>query len=361
MSSTPPASAPDRDIRPVVATGYSGSRSVWLFGGGLALAAIALFVALDSRREQLVAPATAIPASPSGATISAPPELVVPYGPGDEYAYREDWPQFAPPIAAPVRGSPAYGPAPASQVTVREVVRTVPAPVTGDAGSIAGRAAISSAPSVVYDARIPASRGDGQTANALSPEADAGRVRAGRLSNPSSTVPQGTVIPAVLETALDSTRAGAVRGIVSRDVRGFDGTRILIPRGSRLYGEYNAELTAGQNRALIRWKRLVRPDGALIALDSPASDPLGRAGVKGKVDSHFLERFGGAILQSVLDVGVGLATRKVDNTVVVGLPGSTQSITGASATNQVQRTLRVRQGTSVSVFVARDLDFSSVE
>ena len=354
MSSAPPASAPERDIRPVIATGYNGSRSVWLFGGGLLIAAIALFVALDSRREQLVAPATAIPASPGGATIAAPPELVVPTGPDDDYAYREEWPRFTPPLAAPVRGNPAYGPAPAA----REVARTVPAAVADEAGA---RPAISSAPSVVYDARIPASRADGQTANALSPEADAGRVRAGRLSNPSSTVPQGTVIPAVLETALDSTRAGAVRGIVSRDVRGFDGTRILIPRGSRLYGEYNAELAAGQNRALIRWKRLVRPDGALIALDSPASDPLGRAGVKGKVDSHFLERFGGAILQSVLDVGVGLATRKVDNTVVVGLPGSTQSITGASATNQVQRTLRVRQGTSVSVFVARDLDFSPVE
>ena len=51
-----------------------------------------------------------------------------------------------------------------------------------------------------------------------------------------------------------------------------------------------------------------------------------------------------------------------NETVIVGLPGSTQQITGQlSQTTQVQPTLRVRQGTSVSVFVARDLDFSTVD
>jgi len=179
--------------------------------------------------------------------------------------------------------------------------------------------------------------------------------------NPSTTVPIGTVIPAVLETALDSTRPGAVRAIVSRDVRGFDGSRTLIPRGSRVYGEYGAELNSGQSRALIRWTRLVRPDGALIALDSPASDPLGRAGVKGKVNSKFLERFGEALLQSTLDVGAGIATRGIaGNSVVVALPGSNPQVP-ARQRQEVQRTLTVRQGTSVSVFVARDLDFTPVE
>jgi type IV secretion system protein VirB10 len=189
------------------------------------------------------------------------------------------------------------------------------------------------------------------------------RVLAGRLANPAVTVPKGTVIAAVLETALDSSRAGAARAIVSRDVMGFDGTRILIPRGSRLYGEYTADVTSGQKRALIRWQRLTRPDGVIVDLDSPSADPLGRAGVEGKVDSHFFARFGSAILQSVLDIGVGLATRQVtDDAVIVALPGSTQQVTGQlQQTTQVQPTLRIRQGASVSVFVARDLDFSSVD
>jgi type IV secretion system protein VirB10 len=187
------------------------------------------------------------------------------------------------------------------------------------------------------------------------------RILAGHLRNPGFTVPQGTVIPAVLETALDSTRPGGVRAIVERDIMGFDGTRVLIPRGSRLYGEYASDVGPGQKRALIRWTRLTRPDAVIVNLDSPAADPLGRAGVGGKVNSHFLERFSGAILQSVLDVGVGVATRSItDNGLILALPGSTQNISPVQP-QQVQRTLKVRQGTSVSVFVARDLDFSIVD
>lgn len=212
-------------------------------------------------------------------------------------------------------------------------------------------------PSVVFDTAStplpPPSSGTGQTG-------ESERVRAGRLANPAFTVPQGTVIPAVLETALDSTRPGGVRALVQRDIYGFDGSRVLIPRGSRLYGEYEANLQAGQSRALVRWTRLLRPDGVTIALDSPASDPLGRAGIKGDVDSKFFQRFGGAILQSVLDIGVGIATREATDGVVVALPGSTQNI-DVTEGDQVQRTLKVEHGTSVSVFVARDLDFSTVD
>jgi type IV secretion system protein VirB10 len=164
----------------------------------------------------------------------------------------------------------------------------------------------------------------------------------------------------VLETALDSTRPGGVRALVQRDVRGFDGSRVLIQRGSRLYGEYEADLQAGQKRASIRWTRLIRPDGVTIALDSPASDPLGRAGVKGDVDSKFFQRFGGALLQSVLDIGVGVATSKATDGVLVALPGSTQNVQIQDG-SRIQPTLKVRHGTSVSVFVARDLDFSSVD
>ena len=83
------------------------------------------------------------------------------------------------------------------------------------------------------------------------------RVKAARFSNPGTTIPQGAVIQAVLETALDSTRPGPARALVSRDVRSFDGSKILIPRGSRLFGEYKADLTQGQNRAFIQWQTAV--------------------------------------------------------------------------------------------------------
>ncbi|AQR75899.1 type IV secretion system protein B10 [Sphingomonas sp. LM7] len=184
------------------------------------------------------------------------------------------------------------------------------------------------------------------------------RVGAGVLANRPTTVPQGTLIPAVLETALDSTRPGLARAIVSRDVRGFDGSRILIPRGSRLIGEYRSDAEAGQNRMLVNWVRLIRPDGATIAIGSPASDTLGGAGIKASVNSHFFERFAGAILQSALDIGVNLASRSVDSPVVV-LPQSQAGI--VRFPNQVRPTLKVKAATSISIFVARDLDFTGVE
>ena len=181
------------------------------------------------------------------------------------------------------------------------------------------------------------------------------------FANPATTIPKGAVMQAVLETALDSTRGGPARAIISRDIKGFDGTRVLVPRGSRLYGEYKSDVSAGQNRAMIQWVRLMRPDGAVINLDSPSADPLGRAGVKGRVNSHFFEKFGGAILQSSLNLGVALATRNVANgTLVLGLPGSTQTL-GLPPPEAVRPTIKVLQGTPVSVFVARDLDFTKVE
>jgi type IV secretion system protein VirB10 len=166
----------------------------------------------------------------------------------------------------------------------------------------------------------------------------------------------------VLETALDTTKPGLARAIVSRDVRGFDGSQVLVPRGSRLIGEYQSDVASGQRRALIRWTRLIRPDGVTVALQSPSADTLGRAGVKGKVNSHFLERYGGAILQSALNVGMNVATSKLaDGTYIVGWPGVSAPSTAPSNGANVRSTVTVKQGASVSVFVARDLDFSSID
>ncbi|QAY79959.1 TrbI/VirB10 family protein [Sphingosinicella sp. BN140058] len=186
------------------------------------------------------------------------------------------------------------------------------------------------------------------------------RARAAMLANRETTVPQGTLIPAVLETAFDSSRPGFARAIVARDVRGFGGTRVLIPRGSRLIGEYRADGTPGQKRALINWVRLIRPDGATIAIGSPTTDTLGRGGVRASVDTHFFQRFAGAILQSAVDIGVALASRSNNASVIVAAPGST-AVAGTFAPSEpIRPTLKVAAGRSIGVFVARDLDFTGV-
>jgi type IV secretion system protein VirB10 len=223
-------------------------------------------------------------------------------------------------------------------------------------------------PALVIDNTTPTTSAAAQNGNAPPGVADfgavqaGGRVRAGVFANRATTVVQGTLIPAVLETAFDSTRPGLARAIVSRDVRGFDGTKILIPRGSRLTGEYRSDVASGQKRAFVNWSRLVRPDGITIALGSPAADTLGRGGIKADVNSHFFERFAGALLQSTLDLGVNLATRSVSNNVIVTLPNTAQAnISPIFQQNRVVPTLRVPAGTSISIFVARDLDFTNIE
>jgi type IV secretion system protein VirB10 len=182
------------------------------------------------------------------------------------------------------------------------------------------------------------------------------RVRASGFAKPSATVPQGVLIPAVLETAFDSNHSGFARAIVSRDVKGFDGTRVLIPRGSRVIGEYQSDVAPGQNRALISWTRLIRPDGITIALDSPSVDTLGRGGVRASVNTHFWDRLGNALLRSTIDIGSGLATRALTGPVVVAVPGSAQGSAPQQTTSYVP-TLKVPPGTSISIFVARDLEF----
>jgi type IV secretion system protein VirB10 len=167
------------------------------------------------------------------------------------------------------------------------------------------------------------------------------------------------LIQAVLETGFDSTQPGFARAIVSRDVRSFDASNILIPRGSKLIGEYRSDVAQGQKRAVIIWTRLIRPDGMTINMDSPAVDTLGRGGVAASVNTHFFARLGDALLQSTIGIGSALAQRRVAGPVVV-LSGSTTAATGpALPANNYVPTLTVPAGKSISVFVAHDLDFSA--
>ncbi|MBS0360000.1 MAG: type IV secretion system protein VirB10 [Proteobacteria bacterium] len=188
--------------------------------------------------------------------------------------------------------------------------------------------------------------------------------RAIQMRDLSHVVPQGFVVPATLETAIDSDLPGSVRAVVSRDVRGFDGKAVLIPRGSHIIGQYRSAAAIGQKRAFVVWSRIITPDGVSIDVGSPATDELGRGGLSGKADSHFFERFGSAILLSVISAGVDAAGRGSGNNTELVIGSATQANQVASIALQKQidipTTIRVPQGAPVQVSVARDLDFSGV-
>ena len=363
-SQTPPgdprvmARLPDEaGVMPVVNLPRSGIPA-WVMILAVVLAGILLFIVLDSRRRAPTAPSVRERAGDQLATPAPPPPLFVP--------------NVVPPPVVQMAPSVAPSPAVPAQPRVVYVPQPYPVPAPAAAPEVAPAPPprVPTEAALVYDAggtapAQAAAPASGETA-AASPAVPGapmagGRARAGVFANRSTTVTQGTLIPAVLETALNSTRPGLARAVVSRDVRGFDGSRVLIPRGSRLIGEYRSDVTPGQNRALINWTRLIRPDGATMAIGSQAGDPLGRGGVRARVNSHFWERFAGAILQTALDIGVNLAASEAGGTVVV-IPGAvTQGTSQLVPQQQITPTLTVRQGTSISIVVARDLDFTTVE
>ncbi|PLK24609.1 type VI secretion protein [Porphyrobacter sp. TH134] len=179
------------------------------------------------------------------------------------------------------------------------------------------------------------------------------------MTNPSTTVTEGTLIPAILETAINTDVPGYVRAVVSQDVRSFDGKRVLVPRSSRLIGQYQAGVQQGQRRAYVIWTRLIRPDGVSVNLASPAVGFDGATGLEGDVNSHFFKRFGSGLLLSVVGGLGALATGGVGGVIVAGgAQGAANS--AVQSQGQISPTIRVRMGEPIRVFTARDLDFSTV-
>ncbi|MDR9764164.1 type IV secretion system protein VirB10 [Rhizobium redzepovicii] len=188
--------------------------------------------------------------------------------------------------------------------------------------------------------------------------------RAGTLGNRDFIVAMGTSIPCVLETALSSDQPGFTSCVINRDVLSDNGRVVLMEKGTQVVGEYRGGLRRGQKRLFVLWNRAKTPKGVIIALASPATDALGRAGVDGYVDTHWWERFGSAILLSIVgDASSYASSRLQDSDVEAQNTTSAGQQAAAIAVEQsinIPPTLMKHQGELVSIFVARDLDFSTV-
>ena len=346
----------DSGVRPAIRLPRRGLPPLALGAIALVFAAL-LFMVLNERRTSESEPSVKLRPDSAASAWASPPPLYVPPEPApvtapiapEEQQRPATQPLAAPapvPVSRPAAVQPVYIAQPMSQTAL-------PPPATQPRVS-------AGAPLVIDTEAKP-----GEAAR-VAPELlgaqpkELSRMRASALANRSTTIVQGTVIPAVLETAFNSTQPGFARAVVSRDVRSFDGANVLIPRGSKLIGEYSSDVAAGQKRAVIIWTRLIRPDGMTINIDSPSVDTLGRGGVAASVNTHFFARLGDALLQTTVGLGSALAQRSIAGPVEVLPPNATAPASQAVQTDRSYvPTLTVPAGKSISVFVAHDLDFSA--
>ena len=316
----------------------------------IAVIAVAVFSAMNRSRgaHAAVRPSQSSPPPPimppraaGPSVISAqPPPLLMPSPPQ----------QLAP---APARDDPAvHWRAPSLIVDIGEDASPASAGAPGTGAAPATRPAASGDAKPSSDDRFGEHFGAGDTAVAT------------RLSDTGLIVPQGAVAPAILETAINSDLPGFVRAVVSRDVRGFDGSTVLIPRGSKLIGQYKSGVAAGQSRAFVIWSRLITPTGVSVDLGSPAADRLGRGGLEGETNSHFFQRFGGSMLLSVLTAGLDTigSHGSGGGAIVIASPQQATNIASIALQKRIDipDTITVPQGAPIRVFIARDLDFSAV-
>lgn len=177
-------------------------------------------------------------------------------------------------------------------------------------------------------------------------------------------LPKGAFLDCTLETAIDSSLPGMTTCITATDTFSADGSVVLLERGTKLVGETRGDVRQGTSRVYVLWTEARTADGVVVPLASPGTDELGRAGLPGEVNRHFWERFGAAILVSVIDGAVQAAVQSASNgegAVIVNPSTTTEIMTEVlRSTINIPPTVTKQHGDRIAVLVARDLDFRSV-
>ena len=354
----PKGQAADDGLSPVLKSAQSRKpkvkapdRPFGFYAGVVGIALIGVFVFSSLSKDRL--------ARAQVATRPAPPMTAAPTVPP---------PALAPAAAAPTEPAPPVAATPEANAGDLAARLHAPAMIVDigppDGAPLAAPAAgqsTPSKPSAGQDAKMSA---EDRFSERVS-QSTADTVLASRLSDTALIAPQGTVVPAILETAINSDLPGFVRAVVSRDVRGFDGSTVLIPRGAKLIGQYKSGVANGQSRAFVVWSRLITPTGVSVDIGSPGADRLGRGGLEGETNTHFFQRFGSSIMLSVLSAGLdALSSNKSggNTAIVIGSPQQATNVASIALQKQIDipDTISVPQGAPIRVFIARDLDFSSV-
>ena len=230
--------------------------------------------------------------------------------------------------------------------------------------------ALASAGSAAAPGATPATANDGTTSSQsgkhafLTASVDRRTTASDRLSAPvdPNVVQAGSIISAALITGIRSDIPGQITAQVTQNV--YDsptGHILLIPQGARLIGEYDSDISFGQNRVLLAWNRLILPDGRSILLDrQPGADSAGFAGLQDGVNYHWGSLAKAALISTVLGVGAELGSGS-DDALTRALRTGTQDTINQSGQQIVRRqlnvtpTLTIRPGFPVRVIVTKDI------
>jgi type IV secretion system protein VirB10 len=350
------AEADDRGLSPV-GTSRKGTtgRTIAVMAAGVGVLALLWYLNLPAEKAVAVAP----PPAPTAGKVPSdfvnprilPPRAPVPMpAPAIPAAN-------APPAAPPVIDQSAEM-ARRAPVMAFTSQRTAPSPSAG-----ARPAAVLGGPG----------GGIGATMVATSVQ----RVKAENLGDPTYRLSAGTVIPCVLNSAIDTTIAGFVRCQIEQDIYSANGALVLLDAGTIVLGEYGGGggLRQGQERVGVIWSRAETPNSVAIALASPASDSVGRAGMDGEVETYFWSRFGTAIMFSLIQDAMAIGRTVVNNVTAPSnsnsasyqtygyntqATGEQMAATALRNSMNIPPVLKKNQGERVSIFVRNDLDFSNV-
>ncbi|MEG3125103.1 TrbI/VirB10 family protein [Sphingomonas sp. GB1N7] len=181
------------------------------------------------------------------------------------------------------------------------------------------------------------------------------------LSSP-YTLQAGSVISAALVTGIRSDLPGQITAQVTANV--YDsptGRLLLIPQGAKLVGEYDSQVSFGQNRVLLAWTRLILPDGSSVVLDrQPGADVSGYAGLQDSTNYHLGGIAKAALLSTILGVGAQAGGSSDSDLVRAVRQGTSDTVsqTGQQIVRRqlnIQPTLTIRPGYPVRVIVTHDL------
>ena len=169
------------------------------------------------------------------------------------------------------------------------------------------------------------------------------------------------LLPCVLDTAIESDLPGPLLCHLPGPVYSPKGV-LLMEAGTQVIGRYESMGRNGGSRLMAVSTYAHTPNGIWVPLaGNPMADDLGRSGFAGAVDNHYLERFGGAVILSLTESGLGILQAAVSK-------GGNTYISTDSANNLAEQILQSQiniaptfskhQGETIAIWLTTPIDFS---